>query len=250
MMRTRTVGSIATLVVLAGVAVAQPPEAPRPQLPPEAYRHEWTLMPLFGTTVGLDIAAGAQVSMPGRVRVMATIGWVPNAYAWAQGELYGSVNNRPRIGDLLQDLTKFSWVFSANATWRPMPRRGFFFGGGYALQWATKGGLVAGQIEQGTDVMFPVGESDELRLFQSSVKIQAMTGTLGYEWGIGDGFLLRAAAGVIVPFHSSTDLKPQFVPMNPALVEGFTTAASNALEDAGTWRIFPAVSFHLGYVFY
>jgi len=246
----RTAVSVGSLLIFAGVASAQPPEAPPPPIPPEAYRHPWTLTPLFGTTVGVDISAGAQVEMPGRVRLMATVGWVPNGYAWMQGEAYGSVNNRPRIGDLLQDITKFSWVFSANATWRPMPRRGFFFGAGYALQWATKGGLFAGQIEQGTNEMFPLSETADLSLFESSIKINALTGTVGWEWAIGDGFMVRAAVGVVVPVHTSTDLKPEFIPMNPALVEGFTTAASNALEDAGTWRIFPVGSLHLGYTFY
>lgn len=250
MNRTRIGISLGSLLVLAGVASAQPPEAPPPPVPPESYRHSWSLMPLFGTTVGLDIAAGAQLEMPGRVRVMATIGWVPNGYAWAQGEIYGSVNNRPRIGDLLQDLTKFSWVLGANATWRPLARRGFFFGAGYGLQWATKTGLFAAQIADGTNVMFPIGEGGDLPLFQSSIKVHAMSGQVGWEWGLGDGFMLRAALGVIVPFHTTDKLTPSFVPMNPALVEEFTTAASDALEDTGTWRIFPLGSLHLGYVFY
>ncbi len=246
----RTAVSIGSLLLVAGIASAQPPEAPATSLPPEAWRHDWTLMPLFGTSVGYDIAAGAQVSMPGRVRVMATIGWVPNAYAWAQGELYGSVQNAPRIGDLLQDMAKFAWTFSANASWRPMARRGFFFGAGYALQWANKTGLLAAQIADGTNVMFPASEDVGVRLFESQLRLGAITGQVGWEFGLGDGFILRAAAGVVVTAHSSDELKPAFVPMNPALVEAFTTEASDALEDALAWRIFPNITVHLGYVFF
>lgn len=251
MTRTSLPVSLGSLVVFAGVASAQPPEGAPAWQERDIHSHPWEVTPLVGTTVGQDLAAGVQLETPLRLRFMATAGWMPNGYAWGLGEYYQAFNpSSERVGDLLQDLYKFSFVFGANMTFRPMPRRGFFFGGGYSLQYASKSGLVAGQIELGTDTMLPPSEVGQLRLFETSTTLQSMSGMAGWEWGIGDGFMMRAALGVIVPFHSSTDLTPQFVPMDPGLVDQFTTTASERLEDAGTWLIVPTGSLHLGYVFY
>lgn len=228
---------VALLVALAGVARAE-----------ERRGYLWTAY--AGTDAGVDIAAGAQVETPIGLRFMATVGQMPNGYAWGFKQYYTKAyGGSAGLGDLLQDTLEFAFVARGNVTWRPLVTRGFFFGAGYIFQSADKSGVLASTIEEQTGEMLPASDQGAVRTFSTTVRAHMVDGMAGWEWGLSKGFVLRVSLGALVIVHTTASFSPDYAPGRPDLTMHFTDSVSNKLTNAGTGVIAPEGALYLGYTF-
>jgi len=227
---------IASVALLTGIAISD--------------AENWTITPLVGTDVGLDVAAGVQVEGPFRLRLAATAGWLPNAYAWGAKKYFvDALDGRKPVGELLEELIEQSFVFGTTLTARPFWHHGFFAGIGYHLVIADKTGLLIGQIENALDERAPAGRVLGRRTFETKVRAHMGEALIGWQWGLGRGFTLLATIGVIKIMSTSTTFEPEFTPADPIATKVFTNAASRLVEGAGEGTFIPSSSLFLGYNF-
>lgn len=235
--------SLGTLVVLTATAGSEPRDPPASITP-------WSVTALVGTGATVDLAAGLQLELPARLRVTATVGWMPHAYAWAFKKYYeGVYDGRDAVGDVVEDLLSGAFVARANVGYRPLAHRGLFATVGYALQTSSKNALVASAFEAATGRALPSADPVNPRRFETSIRAHLLDATLGWQWGIGSGFTLSASVGVLVIVSTSTRFDPLFTPADPSLTAAFVAAAEELLEDAGTGIVAPQGTLYLGYTF-
>jgi hypothetical protein len=239
------------LVAAAGVASAQD----RVDVPPQEATegpalHGWGITPFVGTDLGLGAGFGVEVETPIRLRFLASVGFMPSAYAWGAREFYVATHDgRERIGRLIEETVEYSLVVGGHVTYRPFKHHGFYFGGGYTLQHVEKSGLLSGQIEAGTDAMLPDSEREFERSFTVTQYVHFLSAQVGWQWGLGEGFTFRAAVGAAFTVNFDAELTPDFQPVNPAATMAFSDMAQQEIEDAGEDYIAPAVGLYLGYSF-
>lgn len=229
----------AALVVLAGPAEAE--NAP-------TYRHG-SVTALAGTDVGLDVALGLQIELPIRVRLTGTAGWLPGGYAWILNKYYTDIfDGRPAVGELLNETVKNAFVARGMLGIRPAARRGLFVDGTYTFVISEKDGLVAGVIENAA----ALGLREALpftNTFETTVRVHLVGAQVGWQWGIGPGWSLRAAIGFVTVFRSHASFEPNFTPKDPDLTRRIIRAAEAQIEDAGDGVTAPVGSLFLGYTF-
>ncbi len=247
MIKTRFVTSLGALVA-ASSASAQPPEEPYSE--PSTHEGRRTAVTaLVGTDVGVDFAVGLQVELPMRLRLTGTVGWTPHAYSWVVGKAYEEINDgADATSEVLEDLLAGAFVARFNVGYRPLRDRGMFVAAGGTFQTAEKNSLLASAIESSTGRELP-GSGEGMRRFSTEADLYLVDGRVGWEWGLGTGFLLQAAAGISVVVHSTTELEPLYMPADPALTEAFLDDAESTLEDAGKGMIGPEATLFLGYTF-
>lgn len=248
---TRSATVVLVLGAATGVAAAQDRgDVPPPDATAEPALRGWAITPYVGTVLGLGAGFGVEAETPIRIRIDGGVGFLPTSYAWAARELYDATHDdREAVGRLIEELTEFSLVTGGHITYRPWARRGFYFGVGYTLQWAEKSGLFAAQFEVATDVMVPPSDRVLGRRFTVNETLHFLNAVLGWQWGLGEGFTFRAALGFAKVVHASTDLEPEFMPLDGAATAAFQTAVERRLEDDGDDYYAPSVSFYLGYNF-
>jgi hypothetical protein len=231
--------TLVTLVVVADVAAADP--APDRQTP--------SVTAIVGTDVGLDLAAGVQVETPFRLRLTATVGWLPRTYAWGFKEYYQNVIDGPdAVGEVLADLLAYALVVRANVGVRPIADLGLFVAAGYTFQRNNVGGLLASDLEAATGRELP-GMGDAPRTFETTMRGHLVDATVGWQWAVGNGFSLQAALGLLVIVRTRTTFSPQYEPADPTQTQAFVDAAEKRLEDAGTGTVAPEATLFLGYTF-
>jgi hypothetical protein len=239
-MAHKRIGALVAFVLLARTATAQADFEPS----------RWSLTPLFGTHVGTDVGGGIEIEAPCRLRLMVTFGWMPEAYAWVIKRVYTDIHNgREAVGNLLQDTLEGSHVATGSLSFRPFARHGLFFGGAYAYLHTSKDALFAGELESAVRMALPETRATFSRTFNSDITAHAVAGSIGWQWGIGRGFTLRASLGVAWIFNVDADYEPNFTPSNPEQLRVFKAAVENRIETAGEDVVTPTGSLYLGYTF-
>lgn len=230
---------VTLLVVLVGTAAAEPNLEPP--------RRHGSVTVLAGTDVGLDLGGGLQVELPIPIRLTGLVGWLPGGYAWILDKYYTDVfDGRPAVGELIKETLKNSLVVRGMLGARLA--RGLFIDGTYTFVRSDKDGLIAGVIENAAGL----GLREELpftNTFQTTVRAHMAGAQVGWQWGRGPGFSLRASIGFVTIVRTTTSIEPNFTPQDPAATERIINAAEVRLKDAGDGIVAPIGSLYLGYTF-
>ena len=150
-MNKHIIAAFGALVSMTVTASAEPAAEPH-----------WSVTAIVGTNVGVDASAGLQVEAPWRLRLSATAGWMPRAYAWGLNKYYQDVYDGPAIvGNLVEDLLAGAFVARANVGFRPLANRGLFVDVGYIVQTTSKSSLVASRFEAETGQELPAADPAE-----------------------------------------------------------------------------------------
>lgn len=232
--------SLGALVVLAGTAAAEPDHAPAP-------RRHGSLTALAGSDVGLDVAFGLQLELPIPIRLTGTAGWLPGGYAWILDKYYTDVfGGRPAIGELIKETVKNALVVRGMLGARLA--RGLFIDATYTFIRSDKDGLVAGVIESASGLGLRE-QAPFTNTFETKVRSHMAGAQVGWQWGRGPGFSLRASIGFVTLVHTSATFEPNFVPRDPATTDRIIQAAEARLRNAGNGTTAPIGSLFLGYTF-
>ncbi|MFP2909150.1 hypothetical protein ACLESD_29730 [Pyxidicoccus sp. 3LFB2] len=181
-------------IVVGATLLASPPEPP-PHLAIGV-----------GTDFPLDVAAFARFEGPGRLRLTTSLGWMPRAYSDTLNTTLVELGAYDELtGELLSASLNNALVWRTHVGWRPFPRSGFFFSGGYTL--VTLGGDLTGAeaISAATGREVPPSIAEALDVSAASTLHQA-SAELGWRWSVGGRFGIEAVLGGFYTFSTSTQL--------------------------------------------
>jgi hypothetical protein len=170
-----------------------------------------------------DVGFQASVELPFRLRFAGGFGFMPAEWITA----LVAKSTRDERARAVLDLPSYSGtIWRTELGYRPFPRLGLYFHGGYAR--ATIHGsfelppMLLGQ-ELGVSGSYAVTSSLDLWLLEA-----------GYEWQIAHRAVLAFGAGVMSTFHATTDVSAGGgAPTTSEFVSG-TRQANDALERYGT----------------
>jgi hypothetical protein len=205
----------------------------------------------LGTDFPLRVGGGVVVEGPHRLRGSMHVGVLPEGYVdtinWGLTtfDIYSD-----DVAEIIDVVLQNSMVLRWNIGWRPLPKRGFYFGVGYQflslngnttdvslLQDNMEGGLAEG-----------VGTRDD----QINIKLQPhmVHGEAGWEWLIRDRFVLRSSAGFAYTVANRTSITAAGggeSPASEAGIEALDVVGSDYLDYVfEEWVHIPTVGLSAG----
>ncbi|MEE2643640.1 MAG: hypothetical protein VYD19_01795 [Myxococcota bacterium] len=223
------------------------------------------------TDAPVQLGLGGLVEGPYRIRLATSLGWMPapyirgiNAAVTALDAGYTEAN-----AELVEATTQNSLVWSTRVGWRPFPKRGFYFHGGYTLIGLGGGATTRALIEGLTGVEAEERQSTGQRsreplYIDAAATIQLFSLELGWEWAIWRAMekqgasrtrslLLRVGLGWSYTFAASAQLEAQSSGRRAFVEEslrGLETAGEVYLVDlAESYLHPPSLTLALGYRF-
>lgn len=207
------------LLSIGGRALAQPLDAGRQQVLPTVSVEVLTDFPLH-------IGAGIQLSLPYRLEVFSSLGYMPGAYLDTINAFSESVGWYDELtSELIAASLENSIVWRVALGWRPIPGSGWYIRGGYSLA-ALGGGLSGTEVVAAVTDRMP-SPGDESRNFGVDARVHLLDVETGWRVFLADGWNLRFALGGAFTVNADVAIGPTWdVPRARA-------AAVAQLSDAG-----------------
>jgi len=202
-----------------------------------------------GTDFPWDVGGRVTLELPGRLRLMAAVGWMPRAYLHVINEgIIGLGGYDRRTADLVEDTLASSLVLRFHGGWRPFPRAGLYLQGGYGI--AALGGTASGAdvLSMALDVQVPdwIMEGND---FDVTSGLGLAEVEIGWEGRIWRGLSWRAALGGVWTVSARTEVEPTFDPwLIEPLVDDWCAQAEGELSATlERWVRSPVVTVGLGW---
>ena len=194
---------------------------------------------------GLEAAA----ELPGRVRIAAAGGILPDPYVRIiNGALGGMGAYDEDTGALVQSALQNSAVLRARVGWRPLEDQGYAFHAGYQYIWLAGGAETAEIFQAAADTDYEVEGSRELT---ADARLHQLDVAAGHTWALGDRLSLAAEVGGIFTLGARADVEsPEAVSsqLEARAVDGLTDAAAVYLDEIlQTYLHSPTVGLSLGW---
>lgn len=204
------------------------------------------------TDVPVQVGVEVTVEMPWRLRASTSLGVLPGAYVDLINEVVVAAGGYDQdTAALVRGSLQNSLVWRLHAGWRPFEGHGWYFEAGYALV-ALGGGLSAEEVVSlATGADPPDAEPARERRYKVSSTLHMIDVEVGWEWVLWERLALRAAVGFAGTLAAATDIRPDYRPVAPRLVDAFTGESEAYLDGIYTGYVFtPVVSLAAGYRFF
>ena len=201
------------------------------------------------TDFPLDVGATLWAEGRGRVQLSLGVGWLPGTYVDAIGTTVVAFGGMTKAqAELVRVALDSSAVARAHVGWRPFPSRGFYVEGGYGMLALGGGATTSELITAVTGATPPSGSAD--RRYRVYSTLHMLDAELGWRWELADNVTLRAAVGFTGTFAASTDVRPDFMPSDPARQQIYTSMAAKKLDELYTSYVFtPTFTIASGWQF-
>jgi hypothetical protein len=192
------------LVLLLGLPLAALPTATAAARPKP---HAWHVAVEGVTSFPIDAGGRLSVELPLRLRLGTTFAAIPDAYVDAVNALVVAAGGYgDDTGAIVSDALDSSFVWRLAAGWRPFAAHGFYFELGYAL--ALLGAGAEGQtlFDAAVTIDLPPGAEETYirRRYEFDSTLHLLTVEVGWEWVLGDAWVIRVAGGMIAAVGSQT----------------------------------------------
>jgi hypothetical protein len=228
--------SLAVVMVVVGAATA-------------ARAEPWKLGAELRTDFPLDVGGTLWAEGRGRVQLSLGVGWLPGTYVDAIDSTVVAFGGMSRgEADLVRVALRSSAVARAHVGWRPLAEHGLYLDGGYGMVALGGGATTAQLITAVTGAMPPSGSVD--RPYRVYSTLHMLDAEVGWRWRLDAGLTLRAAIGFAGTFAASSDVRPDFMPTDPAKQQVYTDLAAKKLDAIYTSYVFtPVFSVASGWEF-
>lgn len=215
---------------------------------PAPARAEFALGLEAVTDVPLDVAARVWIELPLRIRLSASVGWMPGLYAGGYDAIAKAVKGyNDETGQLVQTGIKDSMVGRAHAGWHPWGKHGLYIDAGYSFATFGKGLSLTTTLENAFKGQPPPTDPNSGMGYDTSAVVHMVDLEVGWQWKVVMGFTIRLAAGLSWAVATTTSLRPAFDPKDPTATETYSTSVSKYLEGTYTNMIMPTATLALGW---
>lgn len=200
------------------------------------------------TDVPLDVAARVWLELPLRIRLSASLGWMPEFYAGgynAIAQSFKGYNNE--TATLVQNGISNSMIGRAHIGWHPWGNHGLYIDAGYSFASFGKGLSLDTTIANAFKGQPPPTEPNGMQNYDTSAVIHMVDLELGWQWKVVMGFTIRLAVGVSWAVATTTSLKPAFMPQDSTATNTYSSSVSDYLAGNYKNMLLPTASLALGW---
>jgi len=185
----------------------------------------------LGVNTAFPLTVGGSVHLegPGRLYLRSELGVMPRAYLNTLNDLLVEFDAYDRdTAELIADSLQSALVWRNHLGWRPFPRAGFTFSGGYTL--VTLGGrtTAATAVAAATGFTLPAGADFDVDV---DATVHQVGGELGWHWRLGRNFSIEAALGGFYTLDAANQLEPQTSQAVGVLLTPFVEQGEAYLDD-------------------
>lgn len=200
------------------------------------------------TDVPLDVAARVWLELPLRIRLSASLGWMPEFYAGGYNAIAQSLKGYDAsTGTLVQNGISNSMVGRGHIGWHPWGSHGLYIDAGYSIATFGKGLALDTTLANAFKGQPPPTESSNVNGYDASTVMHMVDLEVGWQWKVVMGFTIRLAAGVSWAVATTTSLKPAFDPKDPTATSSYSSSVSDYLNGKYQNMILPTASLALGW---
>jgi hypothetical protein len=227
------------LVVLAsGIAHAEPADEPRAP-------RNWHLGIEGMTDFPLTVGAQVWAELPYRLRITMSSGELPDSYLKTINAIAvaaGAYNQSQ--ADLITELLDRAATWRLHFGWRPFPRLGGYFEGGFGIVTLEKGLALADVIQLAT--RFTVPQDARIGLgYEVTTVVETLGIEVGWIWYPWRGLTIRVALAFAAAVGAQVSIEPNFA---STVQRPFTQQAEKYAEDLIEKHFYiPTVGLALGW---
>ncbi|MDO9018116.1 MAG: hypothetical protein Q8S73_02995 [Deltaproteobacteria bacterium] len=204
-----------------------------------------------GTDAPLAVSLRGDVELPGRLRVMASVGVTPSLYLDAFNGVISAAGggSQTSAGPYGLRLDRGS-MWRVHAGWRPFPGAGLLLMGGYGRLTLSGDASARELITTVTGQPPPAQVPEANGVYDVTSTLHTVSAELGWEFTFfGDHLVIQTAVGFVGTVDSRTAITPQFVSTTPGAAEARVTAQGYIDQVLQSYVFLPTFSLSLGYRF-
>ena len=232
---TTALALVATLVCAPAIATADP----------------FHFQASVGTDVPLAASLRGDIELPGRLRVMASVGITPDIYLRAfNGVISAAGANSQSSSGLYGIRLDSGSLWRIHGGWRPFPGAGFVLMGGYG-RLSLSGSASASELITSVTGRTPPPQVPEANgVYSVTSTLHTVSAELGWEFlFFGDHLVLQTAVGFVGTIDSQTTITPRFVSTTAGAAAARQTAQGYVDQVLQSYVFLPTFSLSLGYRF-
>jgi len=202
-----------------------------------------------GTEVPLALSLRGDVELPGRLRVMASVGTTPALYRDAFNGIISAAGTSSQTSSGLYGISLDSGsMWRIHGGWRPFPNAGLLLMAGYARLDLSGTASASELITSVTGRPPPPNVPEANGVYSIASTLHAFNADLGWEFlFFGDRLVLQMAVGFVGTVDSRTAITPRFASTTPGTAEARRTAQEYVDHVLRSYVFLPTFSLSLGF---
>lgn len=204
-----------------------------------------------GTEAPVALSLRGDVELPGRLRVMASVGTTPAAYLSAFNGLIRAAGSGSQSSSGLFGIgldSGSSWRVQGG--WRPFSGAGLLLMGGYTRLDVAGSASAREVFTSVTGQVPPASIPEASGVYSVASTLHMVSAELGWEFlFFGDHLVIQTAVGFVGTLDSSTAITPRFASTTPGAAAARTTAQTYVDQALQSYVFLPTFSLSLGYRF-
>jgi hypothetical protein len=205
-----------------------------------------------GTDAPLTLSIRGDIELPGRLRVMVSVGTTPELYRDAYNGIISAAGNSSQTSAGLYGIRMDSGsMWRLHGGWRPFPGAGLLLMGGYGRLDLSGTANARELITSVTGLPPPPNVPEANGLYSIDATLHMVSAELGWEFlFFGDRVVLQTSVGFAGTVDSRTAITPRFASTTPGTAEARRTAQDYVDHVLRSYVFLPTFSLSLGFRFF
>jgi hypothetical protein len=205
-----------------------------------------------GTEAPVALSLRGDVELPGRLRLMASVGTTPQAYLAAFNGLIRAAGTSSQSSSGLFGIgLDGGSAWRVQGGWRPFAGAGLVLMGGYTRLDLSGSASAREVVTSVTGQAPPPSIPEASGVYSVASTLHMVSAELGWEFlFFGDHLVIQTAVGFVGTIDSRTTITPRFASTTPGAAAARATAQTFVDQALQAYVFLPTFSLSLGYRFF